>query len=158
MALSDALARVPGLGGYLAQNEISQNAGMGQLQKVATLSQLQQQMQAAQREQAMRQRLAAATTDEEREAIAIEFGGPNAIMSNLTRKAQIGATKESAIARLTQAAKQHEMDYNLRKQQIEQQGGNAEARLALDAWYKQGDLAIRQAARALKSLKLEDSV
>ena len=56
--LASALANVPGLGGYLAQNEISQNAGMGQLQKVATLSQLQQQMAANQEREQMRQILA----------------------------------------------------------------------------------------------------
>ena len=149
MALSDALARVPGLGGYLAQNEVSQNAGNAQLQKVITLAQLQKQMQAGEQERQMRAELAAATTDEQREAIAMKYGGPTAIMSNLSRKAQTAATRESAIARLAQAAKQHDLDYQLRRQALSQKGADADADRALRQWYDQGRMEIaRQAAAA----------
>ena len=79
MALSDALARVPGLGGYLAQNEISQNAGMAQLQKVGTLSQLQQQMQAQQEAAALKESLAGSASPEEAIKRLMAAGTPQSI-------------------------------------------------------------------------------
>jgi hypothetical protein len=96
------LDQVPGLAGYIAAQQGAQQQTLNTVNVANLIEQLQQRAAGNQKEQAYRAALSKATTPEEQEAVAVQFGGPEAVMKSLDRRAQIGATREAGQARLVQ--------------------------------------------------------
>ena len=124
--LSSVLARIPGLGGYLAQDQMNRQSEQGELAQLARAMQIkgqQQQMgaqeQAAQAQAAERARmeqyraavegLGPQPTQEQLAQVAARFGGPDAVMrvqqSSLDRQATAAAAER---ARQERAAAQRD--------------------------------------------------
>ena len=88
----------PGLKGWFAADEAARQQNAFQLQLYGMLQKQQQ-------EQAYRSALSQAQTPDEQLAVATKFGGPEAVMRHADRTAQIKATKETALARITETAR-----------------------------------------------------
>lgn len=114
-SLSGVLANIPGLAGYYAKDQLNREQTQQELAQVSALSQLQSQLASQQRAEAARQALAGlgpnATEDQRVQALLPHIGDPDKIAGILQnaslRKAQQEQTKQIAMTRLEQNARQH---------------------------------------------------
>ena len=88
MPLAQYQGLPPGARGYMIGEGQAQEAGQRNLANLTKATQLQGALQKMQMEQQMKAELAAADTPEKQAAVAMKYGGPQAIMSHLDRKAQ----------------------------------------------------------------------
>jgi hypothetical protein len=129
---------------------MNQQQPMQELQQVSGAMGLMGQIQKQQQEAQFRAAMAAAKTPEERVAVAVKFGGPQAIMQHADRQATVKATKEATLARLAQQARDSDMKYDLAIQ-------NAKTAAEKFAWQRQKDmakLALDEAARRMTGERL----
>lgn len=82
-SLENVLASVPGLGGYLAKKQMNEQGAMQEIQQAGGLVGLQQKLQAAQREKALRDEMAglgADATHEDMARVASKYGSAGDIL------------------------------------------------------------------------------
>jgi hypothetical protein len=151
-----ALADIPFLGGYQQQRAMNQQQPMQELQQVSGAMGLMGQIQKQQQEAQFRSAMAAAKTPEEQVAVAVKFGGPEAIMKHADRQATREQTAASERARIQAKAIEFNRGMAFKYAQLdlaEKQGADkntiAQYRLMLDAADKQFKQEIAQ-----ESLKL----
>lgn len=129
MPLQDVLSRLPVVAGYEAGRQQNMNIENDQIQQAAGLQGLMAKMQAQQREEQFRSEIAKATTPEEKLAVATKYMGPDKlgsmVQSSQDRAAQIAATKEATMARLTQQATTANQMFSMKEQQLEVAKRNA---------------------------------
>lgn len=157
MPLDPVLAHIPGLAGYLAQDEQSRAAETGQLQRAAAGAGLMQHFQTLRDTQAARaalQGLGPDSTAEDQIRAVAPFASPKEIMDyggrHLDRQAQIKATQEMGLARLQQAANQFEQTYQLKRSQVT----NKQEQDAIDNIFKQRKLMLDAEAQRISGRKL----
>src|SRR5882762_4470750 len=119
MALEDALARVPGLGGFLARQQFDQQQQAGQIGQVAQTLGVMGALQKLQQEQQFRagmQNLQGQPPEGRQQALAdlaARFAAPKDVLAreqgSLDRQATIAATREATAGRLEQAKTSAEM-------------------------------------------------
>lgn len=122
-SFESVLAQIPGVGGYEAASQVGQQRTLGALQQTSSLMGIIE--QARQRGAAQQYRnaisaLPAGASEDQLLQAARPFMGPDALSRMLTssqdRKSQIAATREAAIARLAQAAKMGDQNFQIRVQ------------------------------------------
>lgn len=118
----------PGLAGFEMARQAQQQQSQNQLGQLSGLMQIQGVLSKQQLGQQFRGALANAKTPEEQALVAAQFGGPEGILKHTDRLAQIAATREASMARLSQAAQQYNSTFLLRWNSA----ANADQRLALD--------------------------
>jgi hypothetical protein len=128
MALEEALARVPGLGGYLARQQFDQQQQLGQVAQAAHTVGLAGALQQLQQEQQLRSGLAGLqdVPPEQRQQrlvdLAVRAAPAKDILareqSSLDRQAAIAATREATAGRLEQAKQNAEMLHEFRMSNI----------------------------------------
>lgn len=124
MALEDALARVPGLGGYLARQQFDQQQQAGQLGQVAQTLGVMGALQKLQQEQQFRSGMAdvQGLPPEQRQQgladLAARFAAPKDVLAreqgSLDRRATIAATREATAGRLENAKQNAQMMHEFR--------------------------------------------
>ena len=135
----------PGLRGWFAADEAARQQNSSQLQQMGGLSQLYGMLQKQQQEQAYRSALSQVQTPDEQLAVATKFGGPEAVMRHADRAAQIKATKETALARITETARNTDSQIAHRLAQETDSKKRLELEAARDAarnYYNRQSLAI----------------
>ena len=141
----------PGIAGYVASQQQNQQQTMGNVQLANLLEQFQQRAQANQKEQAYRAALSQAQTPEDQEKVAIQFGGPEAVMKSMDRKATIAASREGQQATLEQRRQaaedrlgQQTQYANMMHEWRMAQAKTAEEKAAADAAYRAQVLGFQQ--------------
>lgn len=121
MALEDSLARIPGLAGYLAQNQINDKQLTDQLGQYGSMLQLQNAVRAQQQEQGFRsgmEALGPSPTPEALAGVAAKYASPKDVLAreqaSADRKAQLSVMRETAAARLDQAKQSADMVHEFR--------------------------------------------
>lgn len=102
MPLSDVLARIPGLGGYLAQQQLNQQKGLGEMQQASGLMQLMQQVQAQEtQKQAQQEKQKALARDETLRGVIAQAGSPEAAIPLLIQQGPEGIKLAGVLAEAT---------------------------------------------------------
>ena len=104
MPLAQFQGLPPGARGYMIAEGQAQEAGQRNLAGLTQATQLQGALQKMQMEQQMKAELATADTPEKQAAVAMKYGGPQAVLSHLDRQDRNKQTKELALSRLAQVA------------------------------------------------------
>ena len=128
-----ALADVPGLGAYLQRRQQIEQSGLHDIQQASGLMGLQQAMEKRKQEQAFQGELQALGPNPTQESLAglaaRHIRTPEKLMDvqqrSLDRQATIGATVETARARLAQAAQNAEMVHEFRMSRAATDAGRA---------------------------------
>jgi len=159
MPIPGNVANLPVLGAWLTMKDQNQNVIPGQqLAQASQFMTLQGEMQqqearrvAAQRDAAFRQKMAAATTDEERAQIAMEAEGAKGVLQHLDRKSRDQATQAANAALIAQRAAQFDQNMQLRWSNAKD---NREKAL-IEAQWKQGRLEIETANAQIAGRNLQ---
>lgn len=124
MALEDALARIPGLGGYLARQQFDQQQQQAQMGQVAQTLGVAGALQKLQQEQQFRAGMTdiQGLPDEQRQRgladLAARFAAPKDVLAreqgSLDRQATIAATREATAGRLEMARQDAQMMHEFR--------------------------------------------
>lgn len=135
MALEDALAHIPGLGGYLARQQFDQQQQAGQLGQVAQTLGVAGALQKLQQEQQFRAGMTdvQALPPEQRQRgladLAARFAAPKDVLAreqgSLDRQATIAATREATAGRLDMAKQNAQMLHEYRMSRISTDAGRA---------------------------------
>lgn len=152
-----ALADLSVLNAFNQARNQSQQEGMGELQSVGALQGILAKVRAAQQEQAFRGELSAAKTPEEQSAVAMKYGKPAEILGHLDRQTTAANTREIAIQRLTQGARDAAARLSVQERNAttaEQKAEIARGRAEVQNWYQRGVLAL-QAGKAAYELPPE---
>ena len=164
MPLSQTLAQIPGLGGYLAQKESNDNAGMADVSRAESLMQLLQHVQQQQelqrksaREEALRQslgRLDPNATDEDITRAVIPHAGPNDILKTITASKDRKAAAEERAYQFLQNLELKKQDAERKHEEFLAKTTDAQARAAFEQQHKTDMLNFQKMqAQALNSFK-----
>jgi hypothetical protein len=141
----------PGLAGYVQAQQQNQQQGMQQMQMAGLIQQLQARQEAAEKQKAYQTELSGATTDEQREAVALKYGGPEALVKHADRKAAMVDRREAQQAALEQkgeaarARLEQQTQYaNMMHEYRMAQAKTAEEKVAADAAHKAQVLQFQQ--------------
>jgi hypothetical protein len=162
--LAQLVSRIPGQDAYEEQVSLNGQRTSQGIQQQGALMQMMAQMegrqakqQTLQREAKMREvvsRLPADATPDQIAAAVRPFASADDVLkaatSSADRRVTAAATKEAAIARLTQQAQQFDQNYQIRLRQAT----TAEERANVEAQYKQARLALDNAALRMTGERL----
>lgn len=133
MALSDTLARIPGLAGFYGTRDLQDQQLSTQLQQAGSVVNLQNALRQQQMEQGFRQglsNLGPNASQEDLANLAAQYVPAKDVLtreqSSADRKAQIAATREATQGRLEQAKQSAEMMHEYRMSNIQNTQGRVE--------------------------------
>lgn len=145
----DAYDRQVGENQTRTLRDVQSAAGqMGILAQIAAQAKAQRE---AQIQSAYREKMANATTDEERASIAMQAEGPKGVLDHLDRVSRDKATAAHGLARLTQQSSQFDQNMQLRWSNAK----DAREKANIEAQWRQGRLALETAHAQIAGKNLQ---
>jgi len=144
MALSDTLARIPFLGGYLGAQEVDQQQALRRAQVTGANLSLADKVRAMQQQQEFQAAIASGADPYE---TALKYAHPKDVVASGDRRAAIDAKRATDMARLQDVAIRSQQNYELAKRRAK----TAEERLELDRQWKPFYAKIMRANLAIRS-------
>lgn len=140
------------LDAYIQGDESARRQGLANVGQLNTMLQGVMNADKINHERAFRSEMAAADTPEKQVAVAVKYGGPQAVLGHADRQESTLARKESTLARIAQQASQFDQMMALRYRQETRQ----EAKDEITRQWQQGRLNFQAAGMRLAGERLYD--